>query len=188
MEDEQLKSIAALAEQQLVAEAEVAQLEAVLKAAKSRLSRVRDDLLPTAMTSLGLLDFTLTDGSKVAVREHYRCPQLDDGPDDDKGEKRPLAERLVALDWLDEGGHGDIAKRVVTVTLGADASELAAELVALLRSHRAGNQLLIDQRRTVPWNRLAAFAKEQLRDGEDVPLDVLGVTVQRSAKITQPKE
>lgn len=188
MEDEQLKSIAALAAQQLAAEAEVAEIERKLRHAKDRLYRIRDDLLPTAMMSLGLLDFTLTDGSKVSVREHYRCPQLDDAPDDEKGEKRALAERLEALTWLDEQGHGDIAKRVVTVTLGADAAELAAELITLLRSHRSGNKLLIDQRRTVPWNRLAAFAKEQLRDGEDIPLDVLGVSVQRSAKITQPKE
>jgi hypothetical protein len=188
MENDQLTSVAKLAAEQLVAEEKVAKLESELKAAKAALAHIQTNLLPSTMMTLGLLDYTLLDGSKVAVREHFRCPQLDDGPDDEKGEKRPLSERLEALGWLEGAGHGDLAKRVVTVTLGADANELADELITLLRSHRAGNKLLIDQRRTVPWNRLAAFAREQLGQGEDIPLDVLGVSVQRSSKITQAKE
>lgn len=182
-DDGAVKSIAALANEQLAAEDEVARLEEQLKRAKAQLSQVQDNLLPTAMASAGVVNFTLTDGSKIAVRDNYRCGQLDDGPQREEG--RALEERLEALRWLEDAGHGDLPKRVVSVTMGADSEEMAREIIDLVRSHPGANRLLIDNRRTVPWNTLSAFTREQLREGNDIPLDVLGVTVQRSAKITR---
>jgi uncharacterized small protein (DUF1192 family) len=185
--DAELLSVAELARVQIAKEAEVARIEAELAAAKRELAAVRDEALPKAMDSVGVADYTLTDGSKVSVRKRYVCGQLDDGPDREEG--RPLDDRLEALRWLDDNGHGDISRRVITVTLGADAEQTASELIALLKSHKQGNRLMIDHRRTVPWNTLASFSRKQLEEeASDIPLDTLGVTVMRSAKITHPKE
>lgn len=184
-DDADLGTVAALAAEQIVAEREVARLTQELKLAEVKLATVRDDRLPVTMLSVGLSEFKLTDGAKVTIREQYRCGQLDDSIDN---ERRSLEERLEAFLWLEKNGHGDIARRVVTITLGADAEELAQELIQLIRTHRAGNVLKIDHRRTVPWNTLASFAKEQVKKQEDPPLELLGVTVQNSAKITYPKD
>lgn len=183
--DAELASVAGLAREQLAAEDEVRAAESTLKAANARLAAVRDGALPAAFAALGLAEFKLEDGSKVTVREAYRCGQLDDAVREDG---RPLEERLAALEWLDLHGHGDLARRVITVTLGAGAEAVADELLALISAHRAANSFRVDHRRTVPWNTLSGFAREQTQHHEDPPLDVLGVTVQRSAKITRPKE
>lgn len=187
-DDADLGTVAKLAEEQIAAEAEVAQLTNALKLAEARLASIRDDQLPKTMLMVGLSEFKLTGGAKVTVREHYRCGQLDDAPDKEDFPRRPLEDRLAALSWLEENGHGDIARRVVTITLGADQEGLARELIDHIRAHRSGNNLNIDHKRTVPWNTLSSFAKEQVKHQEDPPLELLGVTVQSSAKITQPKD
>jgi hypothetical protein len=187
-DDADLGTVAKLADEQMAAEKEVAQLTAALKQAEVRLAAIRDDLLPQTMLTIGISEFKLAGGAKITVREKYRCGQLDDAPDKDDFARRTLEERLAALTWLEENGHGDIARRVVSITLGADNEALAKELIDLIKSHRSGNSLQIDHRRTVPWNTLSSFAKEQVKHQEDPPLELLGVTVQTSAKITQPKQ
>jgi len=52
---------------------------------------------------------------------------------------------------------------------------VADELMALLRTHRLGNQLDVARARMVPWNTLAALARELTDAGADPPLDLLGV-------------
>jgi hypothetical protein len=185
-DDDALASVAALAQQQLSHEAEVARLESLLKDANKRLSALRDGDLPTAMATLGLDEFRLTSGDRVQVRERYVCGQLDDGPTRDEGRSRE--ERLNALAWLDRAGHGDLARRTITVVLGAKSSDIERQLLALLAQHPRANSFTVDHRLVVPWNTLSAFTREQVRQGEDPPLGVLGVTVMRQAKITRSKD
>lgn len=189
--NEEKKEIAKLASEQVQLEGEAERLEEQLEAVKAKLSRVRDNLLPQAMIDAGMTDFKLVTGWRIEIKDHYQCGQLDDQPpkdEKDEEKKRPLAERLAALEWLETNAAGDIVRRVVSVSLGADAVDLAEEIIALIRHHPKGNQLQIDHRRTVPWNTLSSYAKGQLTTGHDIPLDVLGVTVRRSAKITAPED
>ncbi len=184
-----LASASELARQQIAAEDAVARCEEELANAKRALATLRDELLPAAMSTIDREGFTLTGGYAVSVKEIFVCGQLDDAPGKpgDSDEKRPLDERLAALRWLDDEGHGDLARRTVTVTLGTKSEEVAAELVALIRAHRLGNQLRIDQRRLVPWNTLAGFAKERTEAGDEPDLAMLGVTRLRRARIKRPK-
>ena len=185
-DDDELVSIADLVSSQIAAEAEVARLELDLKRAKEHLATIRCDLLPNALSALGLQEIVLDTGDRVTVRENYVCGQLDDGPSKDTG--RSLEERLKALRWLEQAGHGDIARRVITVTLGAKSEHLERQLLTLLAQQPQANHYTIDHRKTVPWNTLAAFAREQVRLQQDPPLDVLGVSVQRMSKITRKQE
>jgi hypothetical protein len=184
--DTELVSVVDLAREQVRLEREVSKLERELSEAKVRLSTIRDDRLPLAMTTLGLSDYSLGSGYGVEVKEHYQCGQLDDAPDEEG--KRPLSERIEALSWLDDNGHGDIARRVVTITLGAKSLETAQELIDLVRCHPAANSFRVEQRRVVPWNTLAKFTREQIEGGENPPSELLGVQVRISAKITKPKK
>lgn len=188
--DAALTTVRALAIEQVEAEDRVARLERELEAAKRALAAVRDDRLPKAMAALGLDNFQLDNGVKLEVRDVYRCGQLDDAPDDPEKSKdrRPRAERMAALEWLDEHEHGALARRVVSLVMGAESEELARELIELVRRHPGANKFQVDQRRLVPWNTLAAFVREQVEQGEELPLDVLGVTAVRCSKITLPKK
>lgn len=191
--DAEQSEVVELARRQLAAEYRVERAEAELDAAKDELRAVRDGLLPAAMSTAGIEELKLTGGYRLTVREEFVCGQLDDVADELKRANRdgqlprPLEERLAALAWLDDNGYGDLARRLVTVTLGAKSEELASELVELLRRHPAGNQLAIDQRRVVPWNTLSGFARDEVAQGHEPPLATLGVTVLRRSRIARPK-
>lgn len=187
--DASLASASALARRQLAAEDLVAEKEAELAAAEKELALIRDELLPKALEMLDSDGFPLPGGFKVTVGEKFVCGQLDDLPEDagSKAKKRPLQERLAALALLESTGHGDLAKRVIAITLGNKAGALAQKLLDFLRNHPEANSFRVTQARTIPWNTLSAFAKERRAAGEDLDLEKLGVSVIRRAVITRPK-
>jgi hypothetical protein len=184
--DAELKRISELVEKQFNLQLDAECLEARLKLTKQALRNVAERELPEAATSCGVRTFTTNDGLKLKVQDTFRCAQLDDAPDEEG--KRPRSERLDALSWLQDHGHGDLAKRVVTVTLGSDSQDTALELIRLIRSHPKGNQFIVDHRRAVPWNSLSSFARGQVRDGYDPPLETLGVSRVAVAKVTRERE
>lgn len=89
-----------------------------------------------------------------------------------------------ALGWLDEHGHGDLAKHVFTIELGRNSEREVDKLC------RALDKLGIDyvHKRTVPWNTLTAFVKEQIeKHNATLPLDLLGATVGKVVKLKEKK-
>lgn len=184
--DGDLSSVASLIERTYQAERELAFLEEQVKAKKAQVLQLTERDLPEAMTRCGVRDFTTASGLRATVSTKFRCGQLDDAPDDpSKDAQRPLSERLDALNWLDEAGHGDLVKRVVAFTLGAGSSELAADIIRIVRANIGSNSMVIDHRRAVVWNTLSKFAREQHRDGFDPPLEKLGVMRVQQAKVTK---
>ena len=181
--DDALRRVATLAEAQRRAEGLVKMLEEKLKGAKEALRVIVEDELPRAMVAAHTIDFTTDTGLRVQLADTFRCGQLSDPPGKDSAFD-PEAAR-AALRWLSEAGHGDLARRVVAVTLGKDSEETALELIRLLRTHPKGNSLVVDQNVVVPWNTLAAFAREQTSQGADPPLDLLHVTRVSVAKVTR---
>ena len=66
---------------------------------------------------------------------------------------------------------------------------LADELEDLIRTKFSGaNSHPIKVAMGVPWTTLTALVKEQVEQGEPVPLDTLGATVGQVAKITKRKK
>lgn len=192
--DGALDLVASLALQQDEADREVRALEGQLKAAKERLRQIAEDRLPTAMADCHVRTFTTQGGLSVKVEEKFRASGLDDKSDGDEGKKRPLTERIRALEYLEDQGHGDLVKRTVQVVLGANSQDVAAELVHLLRQHRLGNQLRIEEFRVVHPMTLQGHVRADLREGGDPDLELLGVSrvtiakVVRAAKQTMPDE
>lgn len=182
--DAALNLVATTARRQLALEDEIAEQEERLKKLKSDLQIVSEIDLPQAMHAAGCADFTLRDGGKVKIELKYRCGQLDDAPDDPK--RRPLSERLEALAWLEDNGHGDLARNVITVTIGRDQDELIEGIMQYLSAQRS-NSMEVKRARTVVWNTLSSFVKEQDRAMEEPPFELLGVSKVNVAKITRPK-
>jgi hypothetical protein len=193
--DTALARVATLVRHQYQQQAKVVALERDLKDAAAALRTTSEKDLPEAMAACGLSPPThqTIAGLDVDLSEKYRCGQLEypstakqrrSAEDDTPRARDPLA----ALSWLESEGHGDLEKRTITVTLPRDSEETARELMEMIRRHRAANEFEVLHRRVVWWNTLAKFASEQVEQGEDIPLDLLGVHRVIRAKVSRRKE
>lgn len=191
--DTALARVATLVRHQYQQQAKVAALERDLKEAAAALRVTSEKDLPEAMAACGLSPPTkqLIAGLDVDLSEKYRCGQLEypstarQRKDDDTPRAR---DPLAALSWLEGEGHGDLEKRTITVTLPRDSEETARELMEMIRGHRAANEFEVLHRRVVWWNTLAKFASEQVEQGYDPPLDLLGVQRVVRAKVSRRKD
>ena len=167
----QLKSIETLVQQAYRLMTNVETYEAALKAAKADLQQLTHKAIPDAMAAAGTSNFTTTSGVRVAIKEILNGTLPKD----------PTI-RANALKWLEEHGGRPIIKGTLTAEFerGADNLEKrnrAAEALAGL------NVDFVEQESVHPQT-LAAYARERLKNGEEVPLDLLGLYSGRMARIT----
>lgn len=168
--NEQISTIADLANQQLQLEQECAALEQTLAERKKELDRVQTDLLPTAMMAAGVVDFKLVDGSKISVREVVRCNIKADN-------------KAAAYEWLRANGAEPLIKNKLELSFIRGQDEQAQKAVAMLRNIG----LFPVMKEDIPWNTLASWAAEQLEAGKALPDELLGLYVGKKAVIKGEK-
>lgn len=166
--DNMMAAINAAALEQKKAELEVARLEEELKEAQRKLLDIQQHKLPELMDAAGMLKVRTQDGIEVTVREIIRG-----------GIKTENAPRAIA--WLEENGHGDLVKREFKINFNKDEEAWAKKFEADLRKRK--KEVRMDVNRTVHASTLQSFVKNQLEEGVDMPLDLLGVFRQRITKI-----
>lgn len=149
--NEQLTSIASLANRQMAAESQVALLEEQLRAAKDNLQNISWNLLPDAMRACGLAEFKMDTGESIKIKEEVRASISE-------------INRPVALKWLRDHKHGAIIKNNITVPL-SPAEGVEQEVIQFLDQHN----LQYDQKQAVNVRTLASWVKEQLAQGNEVP-------------------
>lgn len=97
--------------------------------------------------------------------------------------------REAGFSWLEEAGHGDVIAVNVSVAFRRGEIEQARELQELIRTQFAGaNSHEVSLSMGVPWGTLTALVKELIESGEEVPLEKLGATVGRIAKIKRRRK
>jgi hypothetical protein len=167
----QLKSIETLVQQAYRLMATIDTHEAALKAAKADLTNLTHKLIPDAMAAAGTSDFTTNNGVKVAIKEILSGTLP----------KEPTT-RAEALKWLDENEGRSIIKG----TLTAEFERGEGNLEKRNRAAEALSSLQVDfvEQESVHPQTLAAFARERIKNGEEVPLELLGLYSGRMAKIT----
>lgn len=165
-----LAQLAGLAQEQAEAEAEVARLEAELEKAKKVLRIVSEETLPGLMDELKLQQFTTTNGFRIEVKKTMRASIT-----------KEREER--AFGWLEDNGHAALIKRQVVVQFGRKASENKLARAMLKRLDRVGRDAAY--KRKVEPATLAAFLREQMANGREIPLELFGAFEQRSTKITR---
>jgi len=161
----ELSQLSQLAEKQAAAAAKVADLEAQLNKAREELRDIAERQVPELMDQIGIGEFKTTTGLKIKIDETLRASIPKD--------KAPLA-----FAWLKNNGHGSLIKRVVSVAFGRGEDEKADEL-----RQRLADEFEVDDNDSVHHSTLAAFVREKLRNGEEVPLDLFGVHRLRVSKI-----
>lgn len=167
-----LVKLAELADRQAVAEAHVADLEAQLETARADVRELAEKLIPDLMDQIGMSDFTTLTGLRIEVGETIRA-------------SIPKAHAAKAFAWLKANGHAAMIKRVVSVSFGKGEDEQAEELHQKLAGELS---LEVEDNASVHASTLAAFVREKLAKGEDVPLELFGVHRQRVAKLGTAKK
>lgn len=164
--DDALAAVAELVARQIVLEDEVALAEEALREKKTELERVRSDLLPSALRQHNLTELRTADGFRVQVRDVVRA-------------SIPKPRRDEAFAWLEEQGHGDLVKHLVSATFGRGEDHEAEEAAAALAQMGCD----VKDERSVHASTLSAFVREQIEAGRDLPRDLLGVFQGQVAKI-----
>lgn len=148
--------------------------EVALKAAKSRLHSLCTIKIPEAMAEAGIGDLFSMDSGHVIQLKQFVSGSI---PKDE--ERRDLAMKVLAQ-------HGGAALIKTSVAMQFDKGHShEAQLVA--ESLRAdGHDVTVKE--DVHAMSLQAFAREKLRNGEDLPLETLGLFAGTTAKIKEPKK
>ena len=161
--DAELSTLATLGDDLFEAEARVLRLEAELKVAKRRRDAIAHVEIPEAMEEIGVLEFR-TARSKFELKETLRVQP--------KADNRPLVLRAV-----EEAGDGALIKTTVSVPFNRGQDEQVAELLNQLQEMGLQNK----QERKIEPSTLRKYVKDKLEAGEQVDMDLFGVTKFRQA-------
>lgn len=154
-----------LAVEQLEAVAEIARLESELTNAKERLADIAERRLPEHMESIGLKEFTLSTGFKIAIGERTHA-------------SIPKAVRPRAFEWFRSNGHGALVKRKLSLTFGKGEDKKAEEVLKKLRGHE------VDDDTSIHNQTLQAFVREQLETGKPLPAELISVHRVKVAEVS----
>ena len=151
-------------------EDEIAAIEEQLKKKKEEQDHISSKVIPELLAEQGLSEIKLADGSKVSVKQEFRCTL----PKDE-------TKRAQAYEWLRNEKLGDIIKNNVFVTFGKGEDNKAQQLLDLA----AENGFEPQQKSDVAWATLTALFRERIESGLDMPSDVFSTWIKDKTKITR---
>lgn len=165
-----LKSVAALARTIRDKEENIAQLEETLKEEKKALLKLTDEEMPAILAEIGLSSFALDDGSTVEVKQTYGASIL-------------VQNRPQAYEWLRDNGYDDIIKNTVSCQFGRGEDDQAGAFAAFAQQQG----YVPDQKTEVHPQTLRAFVKERVENGEEFPMELFGAWVGQRAVLKRGK-
>ena len=168
--DNSLTVLISLAHAQKEKEEELAAAEKEVKRIKQELTHISEVQLPELMDELRMPEFKTEDGLKVSVSEIIRASM-----------GRSEEEKNKALDWLEAHGHEKLIKRTVEVPFSRKQQDQALKLRDALINE--GHYAVFS--RKVEPSTLRSFVIEELRSGNNIPLELFKVQRSRRAKVEQ---
>ena len=165
-----MRSMAEIARAIRNKEAEIGDLEELLKSKKEELRRKSEEELPSMMAELGVNSFELDDGSKVTVRDLY-------------GGYISKPNRDAAYEWLRKNNYDDIIKNIIAVQFGRGEDQEAEKYLKILEGHG----LLPEQNTSIHPSTLKAWVKERMENGDQFPMDLFGAFVGQRAVVKRSR-
>lgn len=169
--NEDLSQIAALANQQLELEKEIANDEEALAEKKRKLGLLSEVDIPNLLQKFGMSMFKLIDGSIVDIKINLVCGITE-------------VNKPAAFAWLAETGNDGLIKNEFKLPFGRGQDEEARDLQVFLES--AG--FSYTNTRNVHHSTLKAFVKKRLADGLEIPVDLFSVFEKKVAVVVPPKK
>lgn len=161
----------ALADELVVAMAEVERIQAELEVAKNVVKDLTENRIPAVAEGLEG-KFDLGDGRTLTIKEEIRASVA--------GEK--LAP---AVEWLDAHGYGNIVKRNLTFEFGKDDHEKVKVFKEAVAPILKSQNLVLKEKNAIHPATLVSWVKERLAEGDALPVDVFGIFRQRIAKVKE---
>jgi hypothetical protein len=171
--EDQLRNIAMWASEALKLNAEIEQAEALLKGLKSELSEIEDKKLPAVLMAAGMQEFTMTDGSKIEIKDVIQG-----------GFPKDFEKRERLCDWVSKEGGKENIKDHFELHFTKGQYEQAVALRKLLQSHN----LIFDEFENIHTGTLYAFLKEKIREGTMPPFEDFGLHYFKKADIKVGKK
>lgn len=165
--NEDIQKLQELSEQQNKAQLAVERLQSLLSQAQDRLKDLAEKQVPEMMDEIGMENFKTTSGLEIKVSEVIRA-------------SIPKNRLPEGLSWLRKNGHGALIKRAVSVAFGKGEDQQAEKLKESLISENYSPE----DKASVHASTLSAFVREKLKEGEELPQELLGVHRQRIAKVS----
>ena len=131
---------------------EVADAQAELDRLTADLNRYQLNVLPEAMELAGVANYTLSDGTRLIVRDDVKANITI--------ENRPYAHK-----WLRENGHGGVIKESYVV----DVRTLTEEQRQALYNAITGYDVTLEDVESIHASTLKALVKELLEKGTALP-------------------
>lgn len=153
---------------------QIATKEAEVKKLKEQHAEIECGRLPDVMLDIGMIEITLTDGSKLTRVVEYH-PAI-------KVENRP-----AAFAYLREHELGDIIKTEIVITFGKGEERLAKRQLAYLLRTKANVERKIVFEETVHPQTLKALVRERVNADEPLPMDLFGIHEITRAVIKLPR-
>ena len=153
-----LKTLTDKANKMVELEQLVEEKQASLKSTQKELKTLSEEDIPALLSEVGLSEITLTNGKKISTSAYYYGRITEHNQQE-------------AFEWLQNNGHGDIIKNVVSVSFGRDEDVNAEKLLSNLQD----NGYTTNGKKWVEPMTLKAFIREQVESGNDLPLETFNV-------------
>jgi hypothetical protein len=161
-----LDEMSALARALVDADEATKEAELALKHAKEAARILREETIPSAMQELGVEELKLSTGQKITIAQEVYA-------------SIPAPMKDEAMNWLEDNGFAGLIKVAVATQYGKGEIESAKELFHELQER--GISCKFDE--SVHPMTLKAFLKEQISNGNNVPMELFGARPVWTAKI-----
>lgn len=148
------------------------QMEEDLKAVKRNLHVIRTSVLPDMMAEIGV-EKLVWNGWSVKI-DDFVSGSLPSEPE----------KREKAIQWLEDHGAGGLIKTQLRLDFAKSQHNEALGLAEALRENGLAPQISS----SVHPQTLQAYARERIRNGDDIDAELLGLFTGRVAKFTEGKK
>lgn len=159
-----------LADELAAADKAVIEAEENLRKSRWLSAELRERRIPALMERMGLTKCSHGDLEvEIESKVHGGLPSMDKDPE----------KRIQALEWFARNGEGKILRNQFEIPLPVGDQEAAEHLKEMLSSEG----LEFDQKTTIHPQTLLKWVRDRLRDGKEVPMELLNIHEQKLAKI-----
>ncbi len=137
-----------------------------LKTIRETIRELVETDIPLQLQQMGLKKATLEDGTEIKLSSMYFASVKE-------------INKARAYKWLRDNDFGDLIKRKLSVDFGKGDDSVASTTKKTLE--KLG--LLVSDKEAVNPQTLNGFVREQIREGNNIPREILGVYQKNEAKI-----
>jgi hypothetical protein len=152
-------------------EMEIDDLQQRIEEKQKTLRNISEELIPGMFQELGLKSLKTESGQEVTVAQEIYSQPI-------------AANQPLIYKWLEKNNFGGLIKTEVSIPFSRSERGKALAFSKTLNEKGYENSL----KESVHPQTMKAFLKEQLREGNDIPLELFGAKPVFTTKIKNPKK